>query len=417
MVLKSHWFKAVLIVGTVVASNYAALANPTLPSIPSGTYNITSFGASTSSANNATAIQNAINAASAAGGGTVQIPSGTFLSGPFTLKNKINLNLASGAILRMLAYGAYPGSTIFIDADGVSNVKISGSGTIDGQGAAWWTAYTASGNTLARPGMIYINSCTNVQITGIKLQNAPNVHLSFHYYCNEVTVDHMSISAPGTGAPNTDGIDSEGLNFLYDTCNIADGDDNIAITGMHAPAKYHTIQNCTFGVGHGCSIGSYTADGVDHITVTNCTFSGTTAGIRIKSERGRGGVVQYLTYAYLTMNNVRNPIALSDWYPSDPSNPTTDASAAVTSTTPDFKHIVIENVRATGSTSSTIYGLPEQHISDVTLSNVQLSETGTFSIYYADSIVFNSGSTVTAASGNAVTTYAATVTGVTTHAY
>jgi polygalacturonase len=416
-ILRANWLKAALLVGAMTAANPIAQANPTLPTIPSGTYNITAYGAATSSANNATAIQNAINAAAAAGGGTVQVPAGTFLCGPLTLKSKINLNLASGATLRMLAYGTYPGSTIFINANGLSNIKISGSGTIDGQGAAWWTAYTASGNTLARPGMIYINSCTNVQITGIKAQNAPNVHISFHYDCNEVTVDHITISAPGTGAPNTDGIDSEGLNFLYDTCNIADGDDNIAITGMHAPARYHTIQNCTFGVGHGCSIGSYTADGVDHITVTNCTFSGTTAGIRIKSERGRGGVVQYLTYVYLKMTNVRNPIILTDWYPTDPSNPTTDASAAVTSTTPNFKHIVFKNVTATGSTASVIYGLPEQHISDVTLSNVKISETGTFSIYFADGIVFNSGSTVTAASGNAVTTYAATVTGITTHAY
>ncbi len=348
---------------------FNALANPTLPSIPSGTYNITSYGASTGSANNATAIQNAINAASTAGGGTVQVPSGTFLSGPITLKNKINLNLASGATLRMLAYGTYPGSTAFISGGSLNNIEISGSGTIDGQGSAWWTAYNAN-NSLARPGMINLDSCTMVEITGVKIINAPNVHISFHYACNEVTVDHVTLSSPST-SPNTDGCDCEGINFLFDTDNFSEGDDNIAIVGSHFHSQYFVVQNCTFGTGHGMTIGSYTGDQVDHVAVQNCTFNGTSNGIRIKSSRGRGGVVQYLTYTGLTMSNVGSPISITEWYNSDPSDPATAGSEPVTSTTPNFKHITIQNVTATGASFSEIYGLPEQHISDVTLEQCQ----------------------------------------------
>src|ERR1051326_892644 len=99
----------VALIAAVFATGLAS-ANPTLPSIPAATFNITSYGASTGSSNNATAIQNAIDAASSAGGGKVVVPSGTWLSGPLTLKSKIELNLASGATLKMLAYGAYPGS-------------------------------------------------------------------------------------------------------------------------------------------------------------------------------------------------------------------------------------------------------------------------------------------------------------------
>jgi polygalacturonase len=414
--LKLHWLKTVLITGAMAVSNHSVLSAPTLPSIPSGTYNITSYGASTSSANNATAIQNAINAASTAGGGTVQVPSGTFLSGPITMKSKINLNLASGATLRMLAYGTYPGSTPFIGGGGLNNVEISGSGTIDGQGSAWWTAYNAN-NTLARPGVINLDNGTNMQVTGIKIQNAPNVHVSMHYACNEVTINNVTISSPST-SPNTDGFDVEGVNFLFDKDNIADGDDNIAIVGSHVHSQYMVVQNCTFGTGHGMTIGSYTGDQVDHLTVTNCTFNGTSNGIRIKSSRGRGGVVQYLTYAGLTMNNVSSPIYISEWYPSESSNPTTDASATVTSTTPNFKHILIQNVTATGaSTAKYIYGLPEQHISDVTLDNVKITSTAGMGIYFADSIVFKNGSSITVSTGNAVTIYDATVTGITTHNY
>ncbi len=405
---------AAIAIATIAAS--LASANPTLPTIPAGTFNITSYGASTGSSNNATAIQNAINAASAAGGGTVTIPSGTFLSGPITLKSKINLNLASGAVLKMLAYGTYPGNTPFIDLSNQNNVKISGSGTIDGQGSAWWTAYNAN-SSLARPGMLNGNNCTIVQLTGVKLLNAPNVHVSFHYVCDQITIDHITITAPGT-SPNTDGIDLEGTNYLFDTCNIACGDDNIAIVGSHVRSQYIVVQNCTFGVGHGCSIGSYTSHGVDHLTVNNCTFNATTSGIRIKTSRDRGGIVQYLTYSNITMTNVVNPIWLSEWYPSDPSNPTTATSAAVTSTTPNYKHILLQNITATGGTNArAIYGVPEQHVSDVTLDNVKVTATTGMNIFYADGVIFKNGSTVTVSSGYPVTTYAATVTGITTHAY
>jgi polygalacturonase len=415
-ILTTHWLKTIVIAAAMAASNHAALSAPTLPSIPSGTYNITSYGASTGSANNATAIQNAINAASAAGGGTVVVPSGTFLSGPITLKSKVCLNLASGSTLKMLAYGTWPGNTAFIDFGGQNNVKISGSGTIDGQGAAWWSAYNAN-NAIARPGVLNGNNCTVVQVTGIKLVNAPNVFVSFHYVCDQITVDHITITAPST-SPNTDGVDLEGSNFLFDSDNIACGDDNIAIVGSHVRSQYIVIQNCTFGVGHGCSIGSYTGNGVDHLTVNNCTFSGTTSGVRIKSGRGRGGVVQYLTYSNITMNKVAYPIWLSEYYPSDPSNPTTVASAAVTSTTPNYKHILIQNLTATGATSArTVYGLPEQHVSDVVFDNVKITATTGMNIFYANGIVFKNGSSVTVSSGNAVTIYQATVTGITTHNY
>ena len=411
----ASWLKTALFSAAVAALASVSQAAPTLPVIPSGTFTITSYGASTSSANNATAIQNAINAASAAGGGTVVVPSGTFLSGPITLKSKVGLNLASGSTLKMLAYGVYPGNTAFIDFGGLNNVKISGSGTIDGQGAAWWAAYNAN-NAVARPGVLNGNNCTAVQVTGIKLLNAPNVHVSFHYVCDQITVDHITISAPST-SPNTDGIDLEGTNFLFDSCNISCGDDHIAIVASHVHSQYIVVQNCTFGTGHGCSIGSYTGNQVDHLTVNNCTFKNG-GGIRIKSSRGRGGVVQYLTYSNLTMTGVATPIWISEWYPSDPSNPTTAASATNTSTTPNYKHILIQNLTATGATSGhNIYGLPEQHISDVTLDNVKITASTGMNIFYADGIVFKNGSSVTVSSGNPVTIYQATVSGVTTHAY
>jgi polygalacturonase len=348
----------------------------------------------------------------------VQVPSGTFLSGPITLKSKINLNLASGAILRMLPYGTYPGSTSFIVANTINNIEISGSGTIDGQGAAWWTAYEAN-SSVARPQMILIETCTNVEITGVTLLNSPNVHVSMPYANNQVTISGITITAPST-APNTDGIDPEGQNYLIENCTIDNGDDNIAIGASHTASGYMTIQNCSFGTGHGCSIGSYTTYGLSFVYVNNCTFDGTTSGIRMKSEQGRGGTVQYIYYTGLTMTDVANPIWIDSLYPDDPdpSNPTTDPTGSVTSTTPIWKHIGITNLKATGSSNAgTINGLPEEYVGSIGLTNVQISATTGMKIYYAGPIVFAGDSSVSVSSGNAVTIYDATVSGISTVTY
>jgi polygalacturonase len=393
------------------AQYWTTPATVPLPSIPSGTYNITSYGASTGSANNATAIQNAINAASTAGGGTVQVPSGTFLSGPITMKSKVNLNLASGATLKMLAYGTWPGNTVFISGSSLTDVEISGSGTIDGQGAAWWAAFV-SNSSLLRPQEVSLGNSTRVEITGIHLQNSPEEHI-WVKGDTDVTITGITINTTASNAKNTDGIDISATDAYLANDTLNCGDDNIAMGG-----KYIDIESCTFGVGHGCSIGSITQNGVSFVTVHGCTFSGTTSGIRLKSERGRGGTVQYLAYNNNTMTSVQNPVWISSWYPTDPSNPMTVTSSNVTSTTPIWKHIKIQSLTATGSSNGgTLFGLPEEYVSDVTFNNVKISATTGMKIYYANSIVFTNGSSVTVSSGNPVTIWDATVTGISTHTY
>jgi polygalacturonase len=305
--------------------------------------------------------------------------------------------------------------TDFISGSKLHDIEISGSGTIDGQGAVWWATNNATSGGIPRPkAMFAASTCTNVLVQGIKMINPPNTHISFRYTCSKVTVQNITISTPGSGAPNTDGIDLSANNVYIANDNIACGDDNIAMIG-----KYIDIEGCTFGVGHGCSMGSNTEQGGSFITVNNCTFNGTTSGMRLKSDRDRGGTVQYVAYNNITMTSVQHPIWIDSYYVSgDPANPTTNATQTVTSTTPIWKHMKIQNFTATGSSDDgTLYGLPEEHISDITLNNVKLSATKGMRIYYADSIVFTNGSTVTVSSGNPVTVYKATVTGITTHTY
>lgn len=392
----------------------------TTPTIPAGTFNITNYGASTSSADNKTAILNAINAASTAGGGTVVVPSGTFLSGPLVLKNNVALSLSSGSTLKLVAYGTYPGSggtadvAPFIGLGGLTNVAVVGSGTIEGQGSAWWSAYAtskANGAAIARPAIIGFDSANKVEISGITIQNAPNSHIGVGKNNNNVTISGVTLNSPST-SPNTDGIDTWSPNINITNCNISCGDDNIA---MNSNSTYVTITGCTFGAGHGLSIGSY-ASGIDHITVDNCSFNGTGNGIHIKSNRTRSGTVQYLTYSNITMTNVPTPIILCEYYPDNtiPSSASGDTVQPVTSTTPVWKHITFKNITATGATAAgVLWAVPEKPMMDLIFDNVNITATKGMTANFINGASFINGSKITVSSGSAfVSTYNSSITGI-----
>jgi polygalacturonase len=389
-----------------------------LPTIPSGTFDVTTYGAKGDNAtDNTTAIQAALTAAQSAGGGTVNVPSGTFLSGPIVIGSGTNLQLASGATLKMLPMASYPTpGTAFITSSGSTHdIAITGSGTIDGQGQDWWTAF-ASDSSTTRPQEVSLGKVTRVQISGIKLTNSPEEHIWVKSDTN-VTITGITISTlavSGKAEPkNTDGVDVTATGMFFCNNNVADGDDNIAMGGTNLYIGYST-----FGVGHGCSIGSITESGVSNVTVDHLTMNGTTSGIRMKSARDRGGTVTGLTYSNITMTNVPTPVYITSYYPTLPTDPTTDTAMAVTSTTPYWQNITLKNVTATGATQAGIlWGLPEAKISNVTFDNVKISATSGMEIYHATGVSFTDGSSVTPKSGAAVTTYDATVSGITTTAH
>jgi polygalacturonase len=393
-----------------------------LPSIPVDTFCIMSYGAvNSTTVNNTTAIQQTINACSAAGGGVVLIPAGTFLSGPLAMKSKINLCIASGSILRILPYGSgngmvagtYPNSgtindyTDFIYGKNLNNIAITGSGTLDGNGTDWWTAYRAS-SAIARPCLIRFDGCTYVLVSGIKLLNAPNVHLTIGKSGSNATLENLTITAPSS-APNTDWIDVWSPNINISNCNIAVGDDNIA---MDSGSQNITVKNCVFGTGHGCSVGSYAAN-VGNIVVDSCSFTNTTSGIRLKTARDRGGLEQYFTYSNITMSGVTTPFYLTSYYPKEPASPSADPAQAITATTPTWQHLMFKNITVTGSPSAgIIWGLPEQSISDVVFDNVSISATTGMKAYFVSGLVFKNGSNIAVSGGSAVTIYSTSVSGI-----
>ena len=325
---------------------------------------------------NTIALQNAIDSCSKAGGGTLVIPKGTFVISPITMTSNVNLYLDTLATLlgtpTMANYTVGGKLVNLIGGDSLHNVSITGKGTIDGNGAPWWAAYNAD-NSISRPRLVYLTKVLNLNIDGITLQNSPSFHIVPNQ-CKNVYINGITINTSPT-SPNTDGIDpSNCINVYITNCTISDGDDNIAIksdriNGVQTPGTCQNINisNCTFLSGHGLSIGSETDDEVIGVTATNCTFNGTTNGIRIKSNIGLGGLVQNVKYSNIKMTNVENPIVINMAYSSKTGSYPTD--------TPSVNGFVIDSLVATGASgpAGSLVGLSGAYLKNITLSNVNIS--------------------------------------------
>ena len=406
-------------------------ADPPLPSIPALSTNVTSFGAfGDGISNNAAAIQSAINAVSTAGGGTVVVSSvgilTNYLSGPINLASQVCLQIDTNTVLRMLPMSSWPSAaTPFIKGSGLHDIAINGAGTIDGQGTNWWSPLASS-----RPHFIDIGNCTRVLIQNVTLQNPPTFHIYMKSTDVSVTIQGITINTP-FDSHNTDGADITSTNVLIRNCSISTGDDDLEIGGS-SPATDITVSNCTFGTGHGVSIGSFTQGGVNNLIVSNCSWTGTEYGVKIKTDRDRGGVMQNLKYCDLTMTNVNFPIAMymdynalgspSKSIPVTPANAAADTTAPITNTTPTFSNITISNLTAVGNSgiqgpgniAGILYGLPESPITNVTLCKVNIlgrTSDGTFCIYHARGIkIIDSNLTAPTSGTNTLTLYNAEVT-------
>jgi polygalacturonase len=315
----------------------------------------------------------------------------------------------------MLPIASYPSITPLITANKAHDIAIIGSGTIDGQGQAWWDAFAAD-STVERPQEVSLGNSTRVLISGVHFQNPPEEHI-WVKGDTDLTITGITISTLGTSGKsppkNTDGVDVTATGAFFCNDNIAAGDDNIALSGTNIYIGYSDL-----GVGHGLSIGSITTKGTSSLTVDHITFTGTTSGIRMKSARDRGGLVQNLMYTNITMKNVQNPVYITSYYPDLPTDPTADPAQTPTTTTPYWQNITIKNLTATGSTNGgIIWGLPEAKVSALTFDNVKIAAKTGMEIFHATGVSFTNGSAVTPTSGAAVTTYDAAVTGVTTTAY
>ena len=284
---------------------------------PPAFLNIRDFGAKGDGTNKDTvAIQKALDACAAAGGGTVTVPAGTFLTGSIVIGADTTLQLDSRAsligspdiedypLVRIRWEGEFrEGHRALIAADGAANVSLSGPGSIFGPPVSVSQLRDPRG-----PALIELTGCTNATLEGFSTlyQRLWSIHL---LYCKDVTARNLIIRSINA---NGDGIDVDSCDgATIERCDINTGDDAISLKsgrGLEAvrigrPTQNVVIRDCNLhsSIFAAIGIGTEMSAGIRGVTIENCVISGRQNAIFIKSREGRGGYIEDVTGKNLTI--------------------------------------------------------------------------------------------------------------------
>lgn len=426
--------------------------------IPDYTVQITDFGAKGDGGSLCTeAFASAMKALQAQGGGHLNVPSGIWLTGPIQFVSNVDLHVEQGALVLFTTdYDAYPEVTTIYEGNTstrkmsplwayeVENIAITGPGTFDGQGEAWrpskkgkfttaqWQELTSGSGVeqksvwypnakeddlkgteekpdmrrvLNRPTLLEFTRCNRVLLQDATFSNSPawNVH---PLMCDDIILNHVNIRNPWY-AQNGDGMDLESCNralILNSTFDV--GDDAICIkSGKDAegrswkrPCQNVIIEGCTVLHGHGgFTIGSEMSSGARNIYVHNCLFNGTDTGLRLKSTRGRGGVIEQIYIDQVNMCHIAGDAFTFDLYyankpvagKADKDSSSSDAVPAVTDETPCFKDLYISNVICQGAKRAIWFnGLPEMPLDNLQMRNSLFVADKGCEMHYAKNILF-----------------------------
>ena len=419
------------------------------PSFPDYQVDIRDFGAKSDGETlNTEAINNAIKAVNAKGGGKVIIPGGLWLTGPVVLLSNVNLHTEKNALivfsgdksLYPLIHTSFEGLDVrrcqsSISSLNAENIAITGDGVFDGAGDRWrpvkkdklterqWSNLLKSGGNVdeggkiwypdagalkasvmaadknnawkkvtdtewnemkswLRPVMVSIVKSKRVLLEGVTFKNSPAwcIHpLS----CESLTLNDVKVFNPWY-SQNGDALDVESCkNVLIANCFFDAGDDAICLKSgkdedgrrRGEPCQNVIIKNNTVLHGHGgFVIGSEMSGGIKNVFVSGCTFIGTDSGLRFKSVRGRGGVVENIFIDTINMIDIPNDAIVADlYYAAKPSSD--EPIPAVDEGTPVFKNIHISNVLCRGAgRAAFINGLPEMPIENISIKNLVVTD-------------------------------------------
>lgn len=343
-----------------------------------------------------------------------------------------------------------------ISGRNLTNVAITGQGVIDGNGHYWrplkrqkvtegqwkkatsrggvykrpdyWFPYpeTLKGDTISnmnvpqnlkteeewqsvrhflRPVMVSLIACKNVWLEGVIFQNSPawNLH---PLMCENVLIENVEVRNPSY-AQNGDGLDLESCkNALIVNSTFDVGDDGICLKSgkdedgrrRARPCENVIVDGCTVFKGHGgFVVGSEMSGGVRNISVSNCHFLGTDVGLRFKSKRGRGGVVENIWIRNISMIDiVTDPVTFNLYYggksavevlESGEKVPAKVAPMPVDETTPCFRNIHIEHLTCSGARRALYFnGIPEMPIDGITLKHIRIRADEDAEFYYCKNV-------------------------------
>nr|WP_315417631.1 glycoside hydrolase family 28 protein [uncultured Pedobacter sp.] len=347
----------------------------------------------------------------------------------------------------------------------LENIAITGSGIIDGNGGAWrmvkkdkltetqWKTLVASGGIVKadgkmwypsektvkgsntknagvieagktaadyedikdflRPNLLVLTGCKKILLEGVTFQNSPawNLH---PLLCEDLTLRNLQVKNPWF-AQNGDGVDVESCkNVLIEGCTFDVGDDGICIkSGRDEAGRKRGVptenvivrNNIVYHAHGGFVIGSEMSGGAKNIWVYDCSFIGTDIGLRFKTTRGRGGVVENIYINNINMIDIPGEAILFDMYYAavDPvplagekREAIKTVTVPVTEATPQFKNFYIKNVVANGAEKAIFFrGLPEMNIKDIHLENVTIKAKKGIEIIEATGIFLKNVNVIT----------------------
>ncbi|MEK7949833.1 glycoside hydrolase family 28 protein [Luteolibacter soli] len=384
------------------------LARIVPPVFPKKDFSITDHGAKEGGKDNCkAAFDAAIKACSEAGGGRVTVPQGKFLTGPIHLRSNVELHLADGAELNFsdrfedylpvvpVRVGGVEilNYSPLIFAKDCTNVAITGKGKLNGNAAKWWKWKESGAHFKAgiltepvekrifgtpeagiRPNFLCLSGCKNVLLEDFTIGSGPN--WTIHpLYCENVTIRRVNVDTDG---PNNDGIDPDSCrDVLIEHCTFNTGDDCVVLKSGYnedgwrvgRPTENVIMRHCSSKHGHGgLVIGSEMSGDVRNVFMHDCQFDGTDRAIRIKSKRGRGGVVEKVYARDIKAKNMEYEFAILNM------DYSADKNAAANDKLPVFRDMCFERIEGDGApVAIRITGEADSPIENIRFENTKLA--------------------------------------------
>jgi len=367
-------------------------------------YNIAERGAvADGSTLNTKAIQAIIDECAKKGGGTVVIPKGVFMSGALYIKPKVNIELQEGSVLKgSTNIEDYPKATTRIEghfepwraallnADKADHLRITGKGTLDGNGKPFWMEFynrrtadrTTTNLSVERPRLAFIQNSKDVVISGITFLNSGfwNLHL---YRDQQVKVDGCRFVAPGgkvpdDHAPSSDGIDVDSSQDVeIGNCYFSTGDDDIALKGSKGPFAMQDmdsppveriyIHDCVFESGGGIMTCGSEATIVRNVKVERCTARNVNV-LRLKLRPDTPQQYENISLTDITMEGTATLFNVSPWTQYFDLKGQQPPHSLI-------RNVTLTNVKGTGKTLGQITGTPNTDLGNITLKNADIKVT------------------------------------------